>query len=73
METLDQWIARHRQQAPNDGLRLGQRFCNEFISAPMPRLYYETDDEIAIELIRTFLTDLHYFPHTPGHQEKGFR
>lgn len=71
METLSDFVLRHRRMAPLDDLRLGQRFCNEFISESMPGLYYETDDEVALELIRLYLGDLHYLPHTPP--EKGFR
>jgi len=71
METLADFLARHRRMFPQDDLRLGQRFCNEFISAPMGQLYYETDDERALEMILAFLGDLQYLPHTPP--EKGFR
>lgn len=76
LETLDEFVARHKRLAPQDDLRLGQRFFNEFFRSPHgPRvtgdmqswgeLFYQSDDARALEMIRLYLGRLHYLPHEP--------
>ena len=65
VETLADFVARHRRMFPEDDLRLGQRFCNEFIVGQWPALYYQGNENLALQLIREYLERLHYFPHLP--------
>lgn len=66
METLDEFVARHRRE--NNGLRLGQRFVNEYTRA-VPGTdaneMYNVSDEVALEMIRQYLSAWHYHPHMP--------
>lgn len=71
METLDEFVGRHRRLAPQDDLRLGQRFCNEFIKGVgRDDLFYVQDDARALEMIREYLGSLHYLPHMPMKAER---
>lgn len=47
-----------------DGLRMGQRFCNMYIKASWPELYY-CDDYNAFFLIYAWLHDHQYYEELP--------
>ncbi len=75
--TLSEWIAQHyrkveREKIAQKGnyLRLGQRFWNDFLKTDEEmdefNLFYETDDNLSIWFIETWLQDKHYFDHLPA-------
>lgn len=47
------------------GLRLGQRFCNEYIKGEYPELFYMKNDEKAKDLIEKWLNDHQYTQSLP--------
>ena len=68
MKALDHFVKIHKSM--NDGQRLGQRFCNMFIKGAWPDLYYEENDAVAREMIRTWLSNHHYHDELPGLSEE---
>jgi hypothetical protein len=46
-------------------LRLGQYFCNTYIKESFPELYYESDDNVAAEIIEKWLADHQYTEELP--------
>lgn len=60
---FQQWLAEQKKSLYN--LRIGQAFCNQFISDAWPALYYEEDEQVAIEMIQTWLTQHHYHDTMP--------
>lgn len=63
MESLDKVESKHGREGRS--LRLGQFFCNRYIKAPWPELYYEESTEKAREMIRAWLIDHHYLDKLP--------
>lgn len=61
--SLSQFVRAHN--VSNDGLRLGQRFVNIYISQPWPELFYETSDKEALLIITRWLTENHYMHTMP--------
>ncbi len=65
--TFSDYIHRHFNK--KDGLRLGQRFWNDFIKEDKElddtNLYNTTDDHMAIWLIEEWLQKHHYFNELP--------
>lgn len=57
-KALQRYIQRHN--ATNDGIRLGQRFCNDFIKSSWPELFYATDTQRCVSMIETWLAEHHY-------------
>lgn len=55
---LSRYIKRHYNK--KDGLRLGQRFVNEYIKHPWPELFYQVDQAKTIQLIMKWMEDLQY-------------
>lgn len=55
---LSRYIKRHYNR--KDGLRLGQRFVNEYIKHPWPELFYTEDSGKAITIITEWMKDLQY-------------
>ncbi len=61
--TYIEFVSRHTQK--NDGCRLGQRFCNDYIKYAWPELFYERDDGKASEMIWEWLKDHDYIESLP--------
>lgn len=53
-----------------DGLRLGQRFCNMFIRNSWPELYYERDPHSQISMIWEWLENHQYTEQLPQRFEE---
>ena len=70
--TLSEYICRHHETS--DGLRLGQRFFNDFIKSDKElddlNLFYEKDDNKTIWFIEKWLQDKHYFNELPPKLER---
>lgn len=49
----------HNHYLNTESLRLGQRFCNEYLSGPWPELYY-ADDDLAVKRISKWLRKYQY-------------
>lgn len=62
--TLSQFVAMHRALQPKDDLRLGQRFSNTY-GIEIPGLYYESNTDLALSMIRAFLAAHHYGDEMP--------
>ena len=64
---FSEYIVRHYNKI--DGLRLGQRFHNDFIRSDKGlddfNLFYEKDDQKVIWMIEKWLQDNHYFNTLP--------
>lgn len=59
MNYLDYYKWRYNYYLNRSGQdRLGQAFCNDFVDFSLPELYYEEDDNVAEEMILTFLDEL---------------
>lgn len=65
VQTIDAWIAAHHATKANVGQRLGQAFVNQFISQPMPDLFYERNDKAAEAVIRQWMVDHQYYNTLP--------
>lgn len=48
-----------------DSTRLGQHFCNNYISKPWPSLYYAEDHDAARDIIARWLADNQYENELP--------
>lgn len=62
-KTLAEFVRAHN--TANDGLRLGQRFVNIYISQPWSELFYEQSSKKALEMITEWLTEHHYMNTMP--------
>jgi hypothetical protein len=61
-KALSKFEAMHRSK--DDGLRLGQRFCNMYIKGSWPELFY-ADEAKASANIEQWLTDSQYTEELP--------
>lgn len=62
-KTFYEFLTEHN--VANDGLRLGQRFVNIYISQPWPELFYEESAKKAMEIIVDWLLEHQYFVTMP--------
>lgn len=62
-KALSAYIEEHN--AANDGIRLDQRFCNEFIRYSWPTLFYPENRQRSIAIIESWLADLRYMETLP--------
>ena len=62
-KALEEYIERHARK--KDHIRLGQRFCNDFIKGNWPELFYCEDDDAAECMIKKYMFDLCYFTTMP--------
>lgn len=62
---LHNFIVAHNNNVSSDGMRLGQRFVNIYISKPWPELFYEKSDKKALSIIEQWLEKHHYFNEMP--------
>lgn len=62
-KALSAYIEEHN--AANDGIRLGQRFCNDFIRYSWPTLFYSENQQRSIAIIESWLADLCYMETLP--------
>lgn len=60
---LEKYIDQHYRK--KDGIRLGQRFVNDYIKGRWPELFYCNDDAASECMIRKYLYDLCYFDTMP--------
>lgn len=71
--TLQCWLHHYHQNRKQlynydgflEGERLGQAFCNDFIKASWPELYYQEDYEKAMAMIVEWLVATHNYPLLP--------
>lgn len=62
-KALSAYIEEHN--AANDGIRLGQRFCNDFVRYSWPALFYSENQQRSIAIIESWLADLCYMETLP--------
>lgn len=62
MTTFYEWEQMHVSSMTSE--RYGQAFCNEFIKAPWPEIFY-ADTATARSMIVQWLIDNHYWPNVP--------
>lgn len=67
MKSLKEFLSYHYKK--NDDWRLGQRFCNWYITKPWPELFYCADEQKAIEMIEQWLVDHQYIETLPEVKE----
>lgn len=63
LPSTQKFIAEHK--AKQDGIRLGQRFCNRYVKGSYPDLYYCEDDRASAQMIDTWLKDNQYESELP--------
>ena len=62
-QAFERYLKQHREA--NDGIRLGQRFCNDFIKGPWPKLFYAEQEYDCVGIILGWLESHHYFNEMP--------
>jgi len=61
-----QWLTDfYQNRKEQQCMRLGQAFCNDFIYKPFPELYYEKDEQKAVDTISKWLYDHNYLTTLP--------
>lgn len=64
--TFHQWLTDfYKNRKEQQSLRLGQAFCNDFIYKSWPELYYEKDEQKAVDMIGKWLYDYNYLTTLP--------
>lgn len=69
--SLDRIIAKHKHLYPNNEIRLGQYFCNEYVKDSWPNLFYEEDDKSSQALIQLWLNSNRYANVMPQTIKRG--
>lgn len=62
-KTLVEFLKAHSSAC--DGMRLGQRFVNIYISQPWPELFYQESNKEALRVIENWLIEYQYFNTMP--------
>lgn len=69
--SFQEWVQFHQQSRRDDGIRMGQRFYNEFCSndTAFPGLYNAAESDAA-GIIESLLRQWHYWPNMPTARKK---
>lgn len=71
MTTLNQWINDYKTSRPHE--RLGQAFVNDFIKGTWPELFYQKNDDVALEMIKIWLKDICTYPFVPQKIDREYQ
>ena len=63
--TFDEFVVFHKEARRFDHLRIGQRFCNDYVLASWPALFYEQDNQKCLDIIKKWLSDHQYMDMPP--------
>lgn len=60
------WLFDYYDNRAQNGERLGQAFCNDYIRSSWPELYYCEDEGKCVKMVTQWLNDCQYYGDLPA-------